>query len=731
MVVSPRKAFANLVSCLPFAGAAAAWLSRNAAPIFMFHRVLPQGESCYEPELVTSVELFRGFLDWISENYRVVPLEQLVKLIHGEGKSFNGKRPLCAITFDDGWRDVLAHAVPLLRQSGLPATIFLPVQFVGSNRRFWQERLWFLVQEANKGKELGAHLDLLARSLPWCPRLFAQDMKFIRLRRLLGSRPSHEAEEFVDRLQEATGQAAVPGGPAFLNWDEVRALQHGGISFGSHTLSHRLLTHTDPETAKFEIERSRHELEDRLGAKVPAFSYPWGAADRLMRDLVKEAGYGLAVTIGEKLATRLADPWLLPRISVSSSVLSGRDGQFERKRLCLYLATKALPDRIRAVPPSGGRAAQERLRIAFVIDRIDWAEGGTEQQLGKLLDALDRRYFEPEVCLFYKPRNLRLEDLPYPVHLISCPPVGHWCQVRASLDLFQFFRRQRPHIVQTFFTGGTICGVPAAWMVPVPVIVSSRRNCGSFWQQDRIHRLALKVINRLASCWQCNARVIHEILTAHEGVSADRIEILPNAVDLSRFSLPTTEERLAARQQLGLPPIAPVFVAVSHLRPAKDLPTILVAATRVKLELPGAQFLLVGDGPLYPILQTQIEELGLTGTVHLERSQSDVRPYLAAADIGLLASLSEGCSNSLLEYMATGLPAVVSDIPANRELVDEVLFEPGNANELADRLLSLWSNLEQRARLQREYRRKAEQFSLEAFVQRAQSYYIKLAAEHL
>jgi L-malate glycosyltransferase len=725
---SYKKALANLVHRLPGVATAAGWLSGNAAPIFALHRVLPQGEGCYEPELVTSVELFSAFLSWISENYRAVPMEELVKLIHAERKSFNGKRPLCAITFDDGWRDALSHAVPLLKQHGLPATIFLPVQFIGTNRRFWQERLWFLVQEANKCKERGAHLDVLARSLPWCPRLCAEDMTYIRLRKLLGSRPSHEAEDFVDRLQEASGPVAVPSGPAFLNWDEVRALQDVGISFGSHTLSHRLLTRSDPETAKFEIERSRHELEDRLGAKVHAFSYPWGAASRLTRELVKEAGYGLAVTLGGKLANQAADTWLLPRIPLSSSILRGPNWHFQGGQMQLYLAWKALPRRDQVAVAATGKGVRERLHIAFLIDRMDWGEGGTEQQLSKLLHALDRQYFEPELCLFYKPVGFELEELPCPVYLTSCPPEGHWSRIRALLDLYKIFRRRRPQIVQTFFTDATVWGTLAASMARVPVIVSSRRNCGSFWQQDWSHRLALKLINGLVDSWQCNARVIYESLTANEGVPGEQIEILPNAVDLSGFSLPTTEERLAARRRLGLSPTAPVFVAVAHLRPIKDLPAILAAAARVKRELADAKFLVIGDGPLKASLQMQVEQLGLTGTVRLEGKQPDVRPYLAAADIGLLTSQSEGCSNALLEYMAMGLPAVVSDIPANRELVDEVVFETGNATDLADKLLSLWDDRAQRSRLQCEYRRRAEQYSLETFVQRAQSYYLKLAA---
>jgi glycosyltransferase involved in cell wall biosynthesis len=243
-----------------------------------------------------------------------------------------------------------------------------------------------------------------------------------------------------------------------------------------------------------------------------------------------------------------------------------------------------------------------------------------------------------------------------------------------------------------------------------------------------LDRLALKVVNRLADAWQCNSRTALESLTA-EGVPAGRIDILPNALDLERFSVPAPEERLAARQALALSPTAPVFVSVATLFPVKDPMVLVEAAGHVRQALPDAQFLLVGEGPLRSALSKRIEELGLAETVRLVGAQADVRPYLAAADAGLLMSRSEASSNSLLEYMAMGVPAVVTDLPANRELVEGQFFEAGNARELSSRVLSLWQDPKQRARMSGGYRRRAMEYSLDVFARRAQSYYATLAAE--
>jgi len=720
-----KQRIAGLLGGMPLLGRAFDWLRATGAPVFMFHRVLPEGEASYDPELVTSTNLFGAFLDWVGERYRVVAVDELARRRQHPKE---GGAPLCAITFDDGWRDNFLHALPLLRQRQLTATIFLPVRFIGTERRFWPERLGVCLHELNNRKETQSTLETVVRSLPWCPRLASREAKFEDLWRILLHRPSCEAEEFVDRLATATGPVAALEGRAFLSWEEVSAMQKSGISFGSHTLHHTLLTRAEPAIAEREIQESRRELTERLGAPPVGFAYPWGATGSYIRERVKASGYECAVTTKEGMVRGGSDPWLLPRIPISDSSLRDIRGGFGAGRTNFYLASRALRKAgAKRLLPEGKSHPAERLRLAFVIDAIDsWEDGGTERQLGKLLVALDRKYFEPELYFLRPPARLTPQDFPCPVHWASPGPESS--RFRTLWRLTQLFRQHRPHIVQTFFRDGTYYGTVAAWAARVPVVVISRRNAGHW--KTALDRLVLRVINRLADAWQCNSRTALESLTA-EGVPVGRIDILPNALDLERFSVPAPEERLAARQALALPPAAAVFVSVATLFPVKDPLVLVEAAGHVRQALPGAQFLLVGEGPLRISLASRIEELGLTANVRLAGAQSDVRPFLAAADIGLLTSRSEGSSNSLLEYMAMGLPSVMSDLPANRDLGSGVFFEPGNARDLAEKILGLWRDPDMRARMQAEYRSRAMEYGVEPFVRRGQSYYAMLAARFL
>ena len=725
-MVGLKRRFAELIANVPPFRGAIERLRGSGAPIFMFHRVIPEGATCYDSEMTTSTELFEAFLGWISEKYRVVPLEELARA--GVAHQ-NSLKPPCALTFDDGWHDNFTHAFPLLQSRQLPATVFLPVRFIGTNRRFWPEKLWECLQELGRRNEIESRLGRVIDSFPWCPRLAPGQMTFHALRRLLLTRPSSEAEAFVERLEESAGPMAALEGRAFLSWEEVSAMQKSGISFGSHTLHHTLLTRAEPSTVEREIRQSRRELAERLGAPPAGFSYPWGAMDWRIEQQAREAGYAYAVTTRRGLINGSHDPWSLPRLPISTSFLRGRRGKFSPSLLSSYIASQALKHGARTASLPAGYAP-ERLRIALVIDSIDsWEDGGTEQQIAKFIAALDPAHFALELYFLRPSRGLTAADFPCPVHVAASKTPGHgsrWATVRGLAALL---KAQRPHIVQTFFRDGTYYGAVAARMARVPRVVIARRNFGHW--KTAADRWALKVINRLAHAWQCNSRAVWESLKNNEGVPPDRIEILPNAIDLDKFSPPTSEERLAARRQLGLSSAAPVFVSVATLFPVKDPQTLIAAAALVRPALSDAQFLLVGEGPLRSVLSKRIEALGLTETVRLAGAQADVRLYLAAADAGLLTSRSEGSSNALLEYMAMGIPAVVTDLPANRELVEGEFFEAGNARELSSRVLSLWQDPKQRARMSGEYRRRAMEFGLEAFARRAQSYYLRLAAEYL
>jgi glycosyltransferase involved in cell wall biosynthesis/peptidoglycan/xylan/chitin deacetylase (PgdA/CDA1 family) len=713
-----RDSVADLVGRLPLVERGIWRVLRGGSAVFMFHRVLPNGERCYDSEMATSTDAFSAFLDWLSERYRVLPLSELLA---SRRDTASYGRPRCAITFDDGWLDNYLYAFPQLRQRGLPATIFLPLRYIGTHRRFWQEQLWLCLDGIDSAKQRDSIREA-ARSLPWFPIAAEALYTFQGLRRFLLTRPTEEAEDFVHRLVESIGAGSSPASRAFLNWNEVHEMQGMGISFGSHTMSHSLLTHMEQARARNEIRESREELADRLRENVSAFAYPWGAASWETRNSVKEAGYRLACSTLPGLVRKNSDDWMLPRISISNPVLHCGARTFAPGKTQLWCAKSALLASRR--PSRNGKP----IKIAFVLDKIsDW-EGGTERQLHTLIRTLDRTQFEPELCFLQPNPQLPKETLPCTAHTICSDGSKPISSVIGRLFLLtRLLRQMRPDIVQTFFIEGIFAGILAARLSGVPRIVGSARNAG-YWKKTR-HRLAFRSVSRLAHRWQCNSRTLWDYVRNNEKVAPRRIEILPNAIDLSLFTPATPQERRDTRRKLGLREAGPVFVTVAALAPVKDHATLLEAAKLLEPELPGAQYLFVGEGPLQDGLQKQAEQLGLARAVRFLGRQVDVRPYLAAADFGVLTSRSEGSSNSVLEYMAMGLPSALSDIPANRELVSGLFFAPGDVAGLAEALLRLARDPALCSTLRSEYAQTVSQFSLEKFARRAQAFYVGLATE--
>ena len=699
------------------------WVCHSGSSIFLFHRVLPNDEPFFEPELSTELGAFSDFLDWIGECYDVVGLDELAAR---QSEVPDRKRPLCSITFDDGWVDNYRYAFPELTQRKIPATIFLPLRFIGTSRRFWQELMGLFIMELQKNPGLISTMEKVARRSPWFPPFDSYRGDYTAVRRLLLSRPGREAQEFAERLIDAAGLMHKLPDRSFLNWNEVQEMRQGGISFGSHTLNHTILTTAPPATGEEEIRASREELERKLSGKISGFSYPWGALGTSSHEQVRQSGYRYAVTTRPGLVKRDTDPYLLPRIPISDSILNGGFGEFSRGKARLSFAKNILKHRFDDTTRTGPDS-RRKIKVLFVMDLISEWEGGTERQLYLLINSLDRQYFEPKICFIFEAPELPSATLPCPLLVVSPKGKGRLSAPQRFLKLVEILRNERPDIVQTFFREGILLGVAAARIAGVPKVILSIRNEGTW--QSYLHRFLLRHIASLASRCQTNSRALWRLEFEKGKLRAPEIEILPNGSDLSRFQPASTAERTMARRQLNLDENSYIGVSLTNLSEVKDIPTLLQGARLLRDRMSNSVFLVVGGGPLRTSLEREAQELGLNGSVHFLGRQSDVRPFLAAADFGVLTSKSEGSSNAVIEYMAAGLPTVLSDIEPNKELANGVFFRQGDAEDFAAKVESLASDESLSSRLSRENQAVAEEFGVPRFVERVQGYYNSLASE--
>ena len=186
------------------------------------------------------------------------------------------------LTFDDGYRDNFDVAVPILREHNVPATFFIPTEFLESPRLPWWDHVAyvikqtqvrrFMLERSSDGDALPLVIDLetMPRSVAIMTIIRAFLDETITDERWFLEQLGKRAEVDVDA--ERLGRAL------FMTWDQVRALadSNAGLTVGSHSHGHHKLAGLDDDSQRNELGRSKRILEARLGREVRALAYPYG-----------------------------------------------------------------------------------------------------------------------------------------------------------------------------------------------------------------------------------------------------------------------------------------------------------------------------------------------------------------------------------------------------------------------------------------------------------------------
>ena len=372
------------------------------------------------------------------------------------------------------------------------------------------------------------------------------------------------------------------------------------------------------------------------------------------------------------------------------------------------------------------------IRILYLIDEIESAAaGGTERQIFQMIRVLNQARSQPELCALRGTGWLTEEEAGCPVRLCQVDRVRSARGIARLWQLMKWMKQRKFDVVQTFFPESNLIGPILARLAGVRVILGSRRDL-NYWMTGKF-AMAQRVSNRFVTRLVANSQAVRDVIVRVEGVPSSQLEVLYNGIDLERFK-PCPEQRTRIRARLGLGKSDVLVGNVSNLRPVKGVLFFAKAAVQVARESPVSHFLFVGEGPLRPQVEAMIHESGFSSRFHLVGRHRDVVPYLNACDAAVLSSESEGFSNSLLEYMATGLPTVATDVGGNREALGEeggILVPPGDAGALAAAIQALVGDPEKRARLSNCARERAIRlFSAQDYGPRLVNLYKRLLSEH-
>ena len=280
--------------------------------ILVYHRVNDEYDAIF-PGVPTRV--FAEQMQYVAEHYSVCSLSEAVQRIRSNDLPAN----LVTITFDDGYRDNYLNAFPVLKRLSIPATIFLATDAIGSSRMLWHDRIF----RAFRGTSAPILQSLDSNHLRSYPlrtlaeKLFAQR----EILKLLRSVNEAERSRLIDRLisllcvEDRKEERGL-----MLSWDEVKEMHDSGMSFGSHSVTHPILSTLSIDRCKTEILGSKKTIEEKLRSPVKAFAYPNGGREDFNEDiknLVRAAGYvcGLTTLFGangegqDLFELRRATPW--------------------------------------------------------------------------------------------------------------------------------------------------------------------------------------------------------------------------------------------------------------------------------------------------------------------------------------------------------------------------------------------------------------------------------------
>jgi peptidoglycan/xylan/chitin deacetylase (PgdA/CDA1 family) len=278
--------------------------SKNEAAILMYHRVIPIDETGngVQPGMVVAPNTLESHIKYLRKYFNVVPLTELIS-IQNTRKREESTKPLCVLTFDDGWYDFYKYAYPILRKYETPATVFLPTDYIGTDRWFWTDRIGIILDRLSKSLK-SPEIDLMLKTYPILlkeitDKTSSYEQKLESVITHLKAYRVDEIEQIITALSIAYGIETKLSSRVFLSWEEVQEMYQSGIvSFGSHTAGHPLLTTLTEEQIRHELRKSKDALIHHkvVDTSFITFSYPNGNYTKEISHLVAEAGYHLAVT---------------------------------------------------------------------------------------------------------------------------------------------------------------------------------------------------------------------------------------------------------------------------------------------------------------------------------------------------------------------------------------------------------------------------------------------------
>ncbi len=269
-------------------------LCQNDFVVLAYHRIMDVDDNYpFDIELISaSCKQFDEQMAFVSRNFVPVSIEQVVNCYINNLKL---PKKSILITFDDGFADNYKNAFPILKKYNVPATIFLSTDFISSDNTLWFDRLSYFIMNYDEGLMKVAvrekfKVNCTAKSRR---QILEEVMEYVKII------PNSDREKLLKELYEEFDFSYSENHMHYsetLNWQQIKEMDESCVSFGSHTLSHPILSQLDAAELTHELTESKKVIEKNINHSIDTIAYPVGTRSAFNEEVISEsrlAGYKL------------------------------------------------------------------------------------------------------------------------------------------------------------------------------------------------------------------------------------------------------------------------------------------------------------------------------------------------------------------------------------------------------------------------------------------------------
>jgi peptidoglycan/xylan/chitin deacetylase (PgdA/CDA1 family) len=252
--------------------------------ILCFHRISSQYDYFWQPIFP---ETFKLLLEKLRKEYEVVSITELTTM------KVKSKRPLLALSFDDGYKDFIEEALPILQFFEMPSNHNIVINCAEGTDYIWTQKLNYLFNLLKNSGTYNHHINLNAHyhihiKQP-SPNWFAEYSKVFSY---LIQLQSSERNDCIKALEQYAGIGIADYPIQMMSWEDISSIAENNVEIGSHTTTHDSLTSiTDEQELEQELIYSKSKLEEKLKRPCQIMALPNGLTNDTLNKKILQVGY--------------------------------------------------------------------------------------------------------------------------------------------------------------------------------------------------------------------------------------------------------------------------------------------------------------------------------------------------------------------------------------------------------------------------------------------------------